>query len=167
MDDGESGPKISSLSGANRKRKWDEAEEEQNGEESSDLGSSSDDDVGDSNDGGNDSTEARESKEALSSCLETEDKQDGGEEEQVVNDSQKVEKKEAPAAQLKVPSKMPCQPAVFIPVDRLPEIQVCAFYLYFFHLHVCLSWRTCPKMCMYLYGYICTFIEPNWWKIFV
>ncbi|XP_071379984.1 probable ATP-dependent RNA helicase DHX37 [Centroberyx affinis] len=124
VEDGGSGPKISSLSGANRKRKWkaedEEEEEEQKGEESSDLDTSSDDDDDDEDDGGNETTEACESKEASSPCQETKGKEEVKEERATVTDGQNEKKG---SDQSEVPSKKPSQPAVFIPVDRLPEIQ--------------------------------------------
>ncbi|KAM4615931.1 putative ATP-dependent RNA helicase DHX37 [Polymixia lowei] len=115
VEDGGSGPKISSLSGANRKRKWKEEEDEerQKEEESSDLDTSSDEDDGE--DGGNEASEAP--------CQETESKREVKEEEQVtVKDGQKEEESKV-SDQNKVPSKKPSQPAIFIPVDRLPDIQ--------------------------------------------
>uniref|UniRef100_A0A665X7M8 RNA helicase n=1 Tax=Echeneis naucrates TaxID=173247 RepID=A0A665X7M8_ECHNA len=89
IKDGESGPKISSVSGANRKRKWKEAEED-------------------------DDEEKAEEK--------TEDKQRDKEEELKTKQDGESEKK---VSDQKVQSKKPSEPAVFIPVDRLPEIQVC------------------------------------------
>uniref|UniRef100_A0A667Y2I6 RNA helicase n=1 Tax=Myripristis murdjan TaxID=586833 RepID=A0A667Y2I6_9TELE len=118
LEDGGSGPKISSLSGANRKRKWQEEEEEeaeeQKEEESSDLDTSEDDDDDEEDDQGDES-----SKESSSSCLESKGKQEEKGEQTTV----KVEPSEKISDQKKVPVKKPSQPAVFIPVDRLPEIQ--------------------------------------------
>uniref|UniRef100_A0A3B3VT34 Activating signal cointegrator 1 complex subunit 3 n=1 Tax=Poecilia latipinna TaxID=48699 RepID=A0A3B3VT34_9TELE len=65
--DGDSGPKISSVSGANRKRKWEEEEneeEEQQKEESSEEDTSSDEEEEEENDGGNNSVETNEQKDA-------------------------------------------------------------------------------------------------------
>uniref|UniRef100_A0A8C9YIY9 Activating signal cointegrator 1 complex subunit 3 n=1 Tax=Sander lucioperca TaxID=283035 RepID=A0A8C9YIY9_SANLU len=76
LTDGDSGAKISSVSGANRKRKWKEDEEE-------------------------------EQKEVKKEQHKTE--QNGQNEK--ISDQEKVE------------NKTPSQPAVFIPVDRSPEIQ--------------------------------------------
>ncbi|XP_037634833.1 probable ATP-dependent RNA helicase DHX37 [Sebastes umbrosus] len=115
IKDGDSGPKISSLSGANRKRKWKEEEEdeeeEQKAEESSDLDTSSDEEEEDE--------EVNETTE-MTPCQETEDKQE------VKEDQHKTEQdgqNEKISAQEKVEDKTLSQPAVFIPVDRLPEIQ--------------------------------------------
>uniref|UniRef100_A0A8C9YLN9 Activating signal cointegrator 1 complex subunit 3 n=1 Tax=Sander lucioperca TaxID=283035 RepID=A0A8C9YLN9_SANLU len=76
LTDGDSGAKISSVSGANRKRKWKEDEEEEQ--------------------------KAEESKQHKT-------EQNGQNEK--ISDQEKVE------------NKTPSQPAVFIPVDRSPEIQ--------------------------------------------
>lgn len=119
---GDSGPKINSVSGANRKRKWkdeeeDEEEEEQKAEESSDVDTSSDDDDDDEeeNEESNMTTETNESKEATPPSQE--EKVEMKVEEQKEEDEKKNEKK--------VQIKRPSEPAIFIPVDRLPEIQVC------------------------------------------
>lgn len=55
-------------------------------------------------------------------CPEKEDKQEVKEEEHKTEDGQNEKKI---SDQEKVQNKAPSQPAVFIPVDRLPEIQVC------------------------------------------
>ncbi|KAM3867931.1 putative ATP-dependent RNA helicase DHX37 [Diretmus argenteus] len=112
---GGSGPKISSLSGANRKRKWiveEEEEEQQKAEESSDLDTSSNDE--DEKD--TDTTKVCESEETTSPCKQEVKK----EEHETLKDGQNEKNV---SDQNKVPSKKPSQPAVFIPVDRLPEIQ--------------------------------------------
>uniref|UniRef100_A0AAX7VF37 Activating signal cointegrator 1 complex subunit 3 n=1 Tax=Astatotilapia calliptera TaxID=8154 RepID=A0AAX7VF37_ASTCA len=83
----DSGPKISSVSGANRKRKWeedDDDEEEQKAEESSDVDTSSDEDE--------------------------DEQEDEVKKEKKISDQEKVQKK-------------PSEPAIFIPVDRSPEVQ--------------------------------------------
>ncbi|KAM9360828.1 putative ATP-dependent RNA helicase DHX37 [Symphorus nematophorus] len=121
IKDGHSGPKISSVSGANRKRKWndeEEEEEEQKAEESSDLDTSSDDDddEAEENKEANETTEMSESKETTSPCQE--DKQEAKEKQQ---EPEQNEKKTSD--QEKVQHKKPSQPAVFVPVDRSPEIQ--------------------------------------------
>ncbi|KAA8592672.1 hypothetical protein FQN60_018127 [Etheostoma spectabile] len=109
LTDGDSGAKISSVSGANRKRKWKEEEdedEEQKAEESSDLDTSSD--------------EEEEDQEEVDGTTEKEDKQE------VKKDQHKTEQNgqsEKISDQGKVENKTPSQPAVFIPVDRSPEIQ--------------------------------------------
>uniref|UniRef100_A0A3B4TAA8 RNA helicase n=1 Tax=Seriola dumerili TaxID=41447 RepID=A0A3B4TAA8_SERDU len=123
--DGDSGPKISSVSGANRKRKWreeEEDEEEQKAEESSDLDTSSDDDDEEEEDEEvNQTTEMDEVKETTSPTQETEDKQGVKEEQRKTKQDGQSEKKVLD--QQKVQDKKPSQPAIFIPVDRLPEIQ--------------------------------------------
>lgn len=121
LQDGDSGPKISSLSGANRKRKWkeeeeeDDEEEEQKAEESSDLETSSDEDEDGKDVEANETTEMSESKETTSDCQEVK------EEQQTTEKEEKSERKVSD--QEKVQIKKPSQPAIFIPVDRLPEIQ--------------------------------------------
>lgn len=125
VKDGDSEAKISNVSGANRKRKWndeEDEEDEQKAEESSDSDTSSDDDH---DDGGDDeqedkkeTTEVNQVKEAVCS----EDKPEVVKEEQKIG---KDEKNEKTADQDKVQNQKLSQPAVFIPVDRSPEIQVC------------------------------------------
>lgn len=122
IKDGDSGPKISSVSGANRKRKWkdeEDEEEEQKAEESSDLDTSSDDD---DDEEVNEAT-VSESKDTTSPCQETEDKQEVKEEKQNTEQDGQNEKKISDEE--KVQDKKLSQPAVFVPVDRSPEIQVC------------------------------------------
>ncbi|XP_075954925.1 putative ATP-dependent RNA helicase DHX37 [Anarhichas minor] len=117
IKDGESGPKISSLSGANRKRKWKEEEEdeeeEREAEESSDLDTSSDEEKEDE--------EVNETTEVTTPpCQETGDKQEVKEEQPKTEQDGQNEKT---SDQEKVDTKTPPQPAVFIPVDRSAEIQ--------------------------------------------
>ncbi|XP_053181100.1 probable ATP-dependent RNA helicase DHX37 [Scomber japonicus] len=123
LKDGDSAPKISSLSGANRKRKWkeevDEDEEEQKAEESSDLDTSSDEDEVGEDDEGKETMETSEAKETATDCQETEQKVK--EEQQTTEKEETSEKKVSD--QEKAQIKKLSQPAVFIPVDRLPEIQ--------------------------------------------
>ncbi|XP_070759651.1 probable ATP-dependent RNA helicase DHX37 [Enoplosus armatus] len=122
VKDGDSGPKISSVSGANRKRKWkddEDEEEEQKAEESSDLNTSSDDEEEDEE--VNEIAHMSESKETTSSCQETENKQEVKEEQHQTEQNGQNEKKISD--QEKVQNKKPSQPAVFVPVDRLQEIQ--------------------------------------------
>ncbi|XP_022051791.2 probable ATP-dependent RNA helicase DHX37 [Acanthochromis polyacanthus] len=111
--DGDSGPNISSLSGANRKRKWkeEEDEEEQKAEESSDLDTSSDEEE---DENVMNTTEARVPK-------ETDAKEEVTKEQKATEQKEQKEKKIS--EQEKVQNKAPSQPAVFIPVDRSPEIQ--------------------------------------------
>ncbi|XP_020499535.2 probable ATP-dependent RNA helicase DHX37 [Labrus bergylta] len=120
VNDGDSGPKISSVSGANRKRKWkedDDEEEEQKAEESSDLDTSSDDD----SDAGDEETTVSESKKTSDPSQEMEDKRDAKEEQNKAKQGEQNEKKMS--GQEKVQNKTPSQPAIFVPVDRTPEIQ--------------------------------------------
>uniref|UniRef100_A0A8C7VIQ9 RNA helicase n=1 Tax=Oncorhynchus mykiss TaxID=8022 RepID=A0A8C7VIQ9_ONCMY len=110
VDDGASGPRISSLSGANRKRKRRAREEEKAEEESSDL-DSSDEEMDDSRMGNRrvEATNVSESKEPASSCQEKE-----------VEEKKEMSEESGPA---RASSKKPSEPAIFISVDRLPEIQ--------------------------------------------
>lgn len=111
----DSGPKISSVSGANRKRKWeDDDEEEQKAEESSDVDTSSDEDEDEQEDEVSNTTDMSECKETSSVCQETKHEvkvEQDGEKEKKISDQEKVQKK-------------PSEPAIFIPVDRSPEVQV-------------------------------------------
>ncbi|XP_038558509.1 probable ATP-dependent RNA helicase DHX37 [Micropterus salmoides] len=121
IKDGDSGPKISSVGGANRKRKWkddEDEEEEQKAEESSDLDTSSDDE---DDEEVNETTEMSDSKETTSPFQEKENKQEVKEEQHKTEQDGENEKKISD--QEKVQNKKLSQPAVFIPVDRLPEIQ--------------------------------------------
>uniref|UniRef100_A0A669F3P0 RNA helicase n=1 Tax=Oreochromis niloticus TaxID=8128 RepID=A0A669F3P0_ORENI len=114
--DEDSGPKISSVSGANRKRKWeddDDDDEEQKAEESSDVDTSSDEDEDEQEDEVNNTTDMSECKETSSVCQETKREvkvEQDGEKEKKISDQEKVQKK-------------PSEPAIFIPVDRSPEVQ--------------------------------------------
>ncbi|XP_068166468.1 probable ATP-dependent RNA helicase DHX37 [Antennarius striatus] len=125
--DGDLGPKISSVSGANRKRKCTEEEDKEEAEEHSDLDTSSDDDDDDNDDeeekemgkeeegeGQNMNTEMIESKDTVFPC-QTDNQELKEEQHKTQQDRQ--EKK--PSEQEKV---LP-QPTVFVPVDRSPEIQ--------------------------------------------
>ncbi|TDH13023.1 hypothetical protein EPR50_G00052810 [Perca flavescens] len=111
LTDGDLGAKISSVSGANRKRKWKEEEEDEEeepkGEESSDLDTSSDE-------------EEEEEQEEVDETTEKEDKQEVKREQHETEQNGQNEKISDPE---KVENKTPLQPAVFIPVDRSPEIQ--------------------------------------------
>lgn len=113
----DSGPKISSVSGANRKRKWeedDDDEEEQKAEESSDVDTSSDEAEDEQEDEVSNTTDMSECKETSSVCQETKHEvkvEQDGEKEKKISDQEKVQKK-------------PSEPAIFIPVDRSPEVQV-------------------------------------------
>lgn len=114
------GTKISSISGAHRKRKWKEEEdeeEEQLEEESNDLDTSSDEVEDD-----NEIAEKNECTDATTSSQEN--KQEVMEEQHCVEKEGENEKKTS--GEEKLQSKKPSQPAIFVPVDRSPEIQVCA-----------------------------------------
>ncbi|KAG9354555.1 hypothetical protein JZ751_001267 [Albula glossodonta] len=107
--------KISSLSGANRKRKrWkeeeeEEEEEEENGTEGSDTLDSSDEE--EHNDREMEHPEVHKPEEPAGSSLE-----------KIVNPA-KDEETRNEATPCQTFKKELSQPAVFIPVDRLPEIQ--------------------------------------------
>ncbi|XP_053727943.1 probable ATP-dependent RNA helicase DHX37 [Synchiropus splendidus] len=111
--------KISSVSGANRKRKWedDEEEEEQGDEDSSDVETSEDDD---------DANEDEKEGDMLSDVIKTEETasacQQPAEEISVKAAEEKSagdEKAKTDQVQLKPVS----EPAIFIPVERSPEVQ--------------------------------------------
>lgn len=123
MKDGESEAKISSVSGANRKRKWKEEEddeEEQKAEESSDVDTSSDD-------GDDEQEEKKEVKQLIESvCPSQGDKPEVmKEEEKTDKDGQNEEKNTDEGKVQTSQNQKPSQPVVFVPVDRLPAIQVC------------------------------------------
>ncbi|KAM9858095.1 putative ATP-dependent RNA helicase DHX37 [Aulostomus maculatus] len=110
LKDRDSGPKISSVSGANRKRKWKE-DDEQEDEESSEEDTSSDEE--EEEEDTNDATEMSEPQETDSLCQETNEEMK--EEQKSTLKEEQTENKD----QIKKSS----QPAVFIPVDRSPEMQ--------------------------------------------
>uniref|UniRef100_W5KFF5 Activating signal cointegrator 1 complex subunit 3 n=1 Tax=Astyanax mexicanus TaxID=7994 RepID=W5KFF5_ASTMX len=121
QDDSSAPFKISSLSGANRKRKRRRADEDQDESEEEDSSaekmneasdSSSEDEMDEEEDGSE--------KETLAEKVEEQKE----EEKQTVVE-QKEEKKESNEKKSKqaLHKKGECKPAVFIPVDRLPEIQ--------------------------------------------
>uniref|UniRef100_A0A3B5KYJ8 RNA helicase n=1 Tax=Xiphophorus couchianus TaxID=32473 RepID=A0A3B5KYJ8_9TELE len=113
--DGGSGPKISSVSGANRKRKWEEdEEEEQQKEESSDEDTSSDEEEEEEDDGGDNSVETNEHKDVDETKPEVKLEQ---------NVADPDTQKETVPNKKTVQSKRPSEPAVFIPVDRSAEVQ--------------------------------------------
>ncbi|XP_037536203.1 probable ATP-dependent RNA helicase DHX37 [Nematolebias whitei] len=121
VKEGDSGPKISSVSGANRKRKWKEEEEdneEQKEGESSDEDTSSGEEEEEEKEVNN-TTEASGSKETSPPCKEKDTTGKHEQPEQMVTDEQE----EKILDQKKVVNKTPAEPAVFIPVDRSPEIQ--------------------------------------------
>lgn len=124
VKDGDVEAKVSSVSGANRKRKWkdeEDDEEEQKAEESSDSDTSSDDDENDEQEDKKETTEVNQLKEPV--CSSQEDKPEVVKEEQKIGKDEQNEKKTTD--QDKVQNQKLSQPAVFIPVDRSPEIQVC------------------------------------------
>ncbi|XP_075889419.1 putative ATP-dependent RNA helicase DHX37 isoform X2 [Nelusetta ayraudi] len=121
VKDGESEAKISSVSGANRKRKWkeeqDEEEEEKKAEESSDA--SSDDDGDDEQE---DEEEANQLTKPVGSSQE--DKPEVMKEEEKTENGEKNEEKKTDQGKIQTSqNRKPSQPVVFVPVDRLPEIQ--------------------------------------------
>lgn len=122
--DGGSGPKISSVSGANRKRKWEE-EEEQQKEESSDEDTSSDEEEEEQeeDDGGDNSVETNEHKDVDETKPEVKLEQ---------NVADPDTQKETVPNKKTVQSKRLSEPAVFIPVDRSAEVQVRKIVLYIF-----------------------------------
>ncbi|XP_053480856.1 probable ATP-dependent RNA helicase DHX37 isoform X1 [Ictalurus furcatus] len=120
VDDDSTAIKISSLSGANRKRKrklddedGDESEEpDSSEEETSGMSDSSSEEEGDEVE---DDLGDEVSEKAVPAVKEEQ------EAETTVVEVKKEEKKED--GKTVVHKKTDCQPAVFIPVDRLPEIQ--------------------------------------------
>lgn len=117
VKDGGSGPKISSVSGANRKRKWEEEEEEDEEpkkEESSEDETSSEEEEEDE-DEGNNSTETSKLLTAAKSEQEVKVEQ---------NDVDPDKQRETITDQNTVQSKRLSEPAVFIPVNRSAEVQV-------------------------------------------
>ncbi|XP_057688100.1 probable ATP-dependent RNA helicase DHX37 [Corythoichthys intestinalis] len=113
--DGVSGPKFSSVSGANRKRKWKEEEEvEQDVQDVSEVSSSDDDSDEQEEEVSevNQHTEISECKEKSSPCEEI---------KETVNTEQQKDE-EAKKTKSNTSYTKP-QPAVFVPVDRSPEIQ--------------------------------------------
>lgn len=122
VEEGRSAPRISSLTGANRKRKWthpeeDEEMKEATSEDSSDLDTSSDEEEVE-----NREMEAKEDRKPEESAPPCQDK----EKEKTKKAGEKPEekkKKEEESAATQSFSKVSSQPAIFIPVDRLPEIQ--------------------------------------------
>uniref|UniRef100_A0A8C5EK73 Activating signal cointegrator 1 complex subunit 3 n=1 Tax=Gouania willdenowi TaxID=441366 RepID=A0A8C5EK73_GOUWI len=113
LKDGDSGLRISSVSGANRKRKWkeEEAEEENAEEESSDLDSSSEEEEEEEMNGITDTNESKERE-----------KEEEVKEDQAVEQEEK-QTEEKKTDQEKVQIKIPSQPAVFIPVNRSTAVQ--------------------------------------------
>ncbi|KAJ0068081.1 hypothetical protein NL108_015563, partial [Boleophthalmus pectinirostris] len=121
--DGEYTVKISSLSGANRKRKWQDKEEEEDEEEEDkkEKSESSDEDTSDDEDNNEAvNTEMVEPKETTSTALDTEinltaQKEDTAKPE--LSNEQKT------SDQNSTVTKRASEPAIFIPVERTPEIQ--------------------------------------------
>ncbi|KAM9475673.1 putative ATP-dependent RNA helicase DHX37 [Clarias gariepinus] len=117
VDTGSATVKINSLSGANRKRKrkWDEDESEGDSvkEETSNASDST------SEEGEDEVEDEVEEEAAEKTAPALKEEQDEKEQTGAV---EKEEKKKEDTKTLK-PQINDCQPAVFIPVDRLPEIQ--------------------------------------------
>ncbi|CAG08573.1 unnamed protein product, partial [Tetraodon nigroviridis] len=112
--DGDLGTKISSVSGAHRKRKWKEEEDEEEIEdESNDPDTSSDEAEDDDGMAGKD-----ECTDASTSSQDS--KQEVIEEERCEKEEEDEKKT---SGEDKTQSKKPSQPAIFVPVDRSPEIQ--------------------------------------------
>lgn len=118
VKDGESEAKISSVSGANRKRKWkeeeDEEEEEQKAEESSDASSEDDGD-----DEQEDEKEANQLTKPVGSSQEDKPEVMKEEEKREKDEEKNTDQGKVQTSQ----NQKPSQPVVFVPVDRLPEIQ--------------------------------------------
>ncbi|TRY60549.1 hypothetical protein DNTS_026966 [Danionella cerebrum] len=102
--------KISSLSGANRKRRR-ERDEEEHEEEDKKLRSSEDEDSGEESDLSDEVVQKTDSED-LQVLIE----------EKVEERKEHVEE-EKKSENVEMQKKDECKPAVFIPVDRLPEIQ--------------------------------------------
>ncbi|XP_019744561.1 putative ATP-dependent RNA helicase DHX37 [Hippocampus comes] len=117
--DGAPGPKISSVSGANRKRKWKEEEEEneQGGNDMSDISTSDDDDHDEEEENSevNKTAATSECKETSPACEEVK--------EEVNQEQQQTQKKETEESISNEVTTTSSQPAVFIPVDRSPKMQ--------------------------------------------
>ncbi|XP_058493177.1 probable ATP-dependent RNA helicase DHX37 [Solea solea] len=120
--DRDSGPKISSVSGANRKRKLEEEEEDegQKAEESSDTSSDEEEEMEKEVEEVNESTERADTNKTTSASEEKEDKQ--GVKEEPQKTAQDIQSKSV-SDQEKVKKMEDSKPTVFIPVDRSPEIQ--------------------------------------------
>ncbi|XP_077379011.1 putative ATP-dependent RNA helicase DHX37 isoform X2 [Festucalex cinctus] len=115
--EGASGPKISSVSGANRKRKWKEEEdgEEQEGDDTSGISTSDDDDDDDCKE------EEEENSEVNQTPVTSECKQTSPTCEEVKEKLKKDQQQTGESMSNDVMKTS--QPAVFIPVDRSPKIQ--------------------------------------------
>ncbi|KAB5567562.1 hypothetical protein PHYPO_G00234160 [Pangasianodon hypophthalmus] len=121
VDDGSAKVKISSLSGANRKRKrkldedGDESEEpDSSKEETSGMSDSSSEEEGDEVE---DDVRDEVSEKAAPAVKEKQEEEAETKAVEVKKEEKKEDEKTV------VHKKNDCQPAVFIPVDRLPEIQ--------------------------------------------
>ncbi|XP_030624373.1 putative ATP-dependent RNA helicase DHX37 isoform X3 [Chanos chanos] len=127
--DGGSAPvKISSLSGAYRKRKRKADDEGDEGSEGSESAGQDTDQSDSSSEEEEEEEEENaleeESMEKTEPAAETEEKQAEGKEEGGQREEEgKEEKKEKDGKEEKGPVSSKAQPAVFIPVDRLPDIQ--------------------------------------------
>ncbi|XP_051923141.1 probable ATP-dependent RNA helicase DHX37 [Hippocampus zosterae] len=118
--DGASGPKISSVSGANRKRKWKEEEEEEDDEgvkDMSDVSTSDDDDHDEEEENSevNKTPATSECKEPSPACEEIK--------EAVNQEQQWTQKKPTEESISNDMTTTSSQPAIFIAVDRSPKMQ--------------------------------------------
>ncbi|KAF5905343.1 putative ATP-dependent RNA helicase DHX37, partial [Clarias magur] len=112
VNDGSATVKINSLSGAKRKRKWDEDQSDEADsvkEETSNVSDSSSEEEED---------EVEDEAAEETALALKEEQEDKGETEVVEKEEKKKED-----TKTSIPKKNDCEPAVFIPVDRLPEIQ--------------------------------------------
>ncbi|XP_063051694.1 probable ATP-dependent RNA helicase DHX37 [Engraulis encrasicolus] len=119
-------PRISSLSGANRKRKRRRDEEDE--DEGEDRPGKEESESSSEDESEEEEQEAGEKlKEGDEQGKEVEVKTDEYKEEEKKKkkkeDEEEEKKKDVKKEAVPSGSKEPCQPAVFIPVDRLPEIQ--------------------------------------------
>lgn len=122
LNDADSGLKISSVSGANRKRKWQDKDDDDEEEEKEEQKpESSDEETSDDSDAESEAKEIVEPKETTSTNLNTEQEQATKKEEEITKPELLTEKKATDKPN--VVTKKESEPAVFIPVDRTPEIQ--------------------------------------------
>lgn len=115
MDDASATVKISSLSGANRKRKLHE-----DGDKSKESDASMEETSGTSDSSSEDEVEDEARDEVLKIAPAVKEEQEEEAETKIVQ-GKKEEKEDEKTVMRPIND---CQPAVFIPIDRLPEIQV-------------------------------------------
>ncbi|XP_077457167.1 putative ATP-dependent RNA helicase DHX37 [Stigmatopora argus] len=113
--DGVPVPTFSSVSGANRKRKWKEEEKEEEEQEAEDISDVSSSDV--------DSDEQEEEVSQVNQTTEISEGTDKSSPCEEVKETVKTEPQEDKEPK-QTNSNTSSQPAVFIPVDRSPQIQV-------------------------------------------